>query len=142
MLNTKPNLPTYFMPEEVAAALRVTEPTVYEWLRSGQLEGVKAGKFWRVSQEALEAFLKIERGRGGRPKKPAAPPAGSVVQAEPEKPAAPPAAPPVAPSIRSSPWQPSYPGEIPPWQRVADDGVKPLEITSRNSAKKRGGRRA
>jgi excisionase family DNA binding protein len=91
MQNTKPNLPAYFTPEEVAASLRVTEPTVYEWLRSRQLEGVKAGKFWRVSQDALEAFLKIERGRGGRPKKSAAPPAGPVVQAEPEKPAAPPA---------------------------------------------------
>jgi excisionase family DNA binding protein len=91
MQDTKPNLPVYFTPEEVAAALRVTAPTVYEWLRSRQLEGVKAGKFWRVSQDALEAFLKIERGRGGRPKKSAAPPAGPVVQAEPEKPAAPPA---------------------------------------------------
>ncbi len=83
MQDTKPNLPTYFTPEEVATALRVTAPTVYEWLRSGQLEGVKAGKFWRVSQPALEAFLKIERGRGGRPKNAAAPPAGPVVQAEP-----------------------------------------------------------
>jgi excisionase family DNA binding protein len=82
MQNTKPNLPVYFTPEEVAGALRVTAPTVYEWLRSGQLEGVKAGKFWRVSQPALEAFLKIERGRGGRPKN-AAPPAGPGVQAEP-----------------------------------------------------------
>jgi excisionase family DNA binding protein len=97
MQDTKPNLPAYFTPEEVAASLRVTEPTVYEWLRSRQLEGVKAGKFWRVSQQALEAFLQIERGRGGRPKKPAAPPAGPVRQAEPEKPAAPPSRPPATP---------------------------------------------
>jgi excisionase family DNA binding protein len=101
MQNTKPNLPAYFTPEEVAASLRVTEPTVYEWLRSRQLEGVKAGKFWRVSQDALEAFLKIERGRGGRPKKSGAPPAGPVVQAEPEKPAAPPARSPAVPPARS-----------------------------------------
>jgi excisionase family DNA binding protein len=94
MQDTKPNLPVYFTPEEVAASLRVTPPTVYEWLRSRQLQGVKAGKFWRVSQQALEAFLQIERGRGGRPKKPVTRPSGPVVQAEPEKPAAPPAAPP------------------------------------------------
>jgi excisionase family DNA binding protein len=69
MQNTKPDLPVYFTPEEIAVSLRVTAPTVYEWLRSRQLDGVKAGKFWRVSPPALEAFLRIERGRGGRPKK-------------------------------------------------------------------------
>jgi excisionase family DNA binding protein len=134
MQNTKPELPVYFTPEEIAASLRVTASTVYEWLRSRQLDGVKAGKFWRVSQLALDAFLKIERGRGGRPKKPAAAPARPVVQAEPEKPAAAP--------VRASSWRPSYPGEVPPWQRVAGDRPKSTGATSGNSAGKRGGRRS
>ncbi len=120
MQDTKPNLPAYFTPEEVAASLRVTEPTVYEWLRSRQLEGVKAGKFWRVSQEALEAFLKIERGRGGRPKKPAAPPSRPPAAPPAGSPAAPPSRPPAAsPAAPPSRGLAGLPGVFPAGPPVA-----------------------
>lgn len=54
-------------PEEVAAQLRVTLPTVYAWLKMGRLRGLRAGKFWRIRPVDLEAFLnpspeEIERG--------------------------------------------------------------------------------
>ncbi len=78
---SKPSLPVYFTTEEVAQSLRVNERTVYEWLQSGQMEGVKAGKYWRVSQEAFDRFLEISRGRGGRPRD-AAPSSGPVGQAD------------------------------------------------------------
>lgn len=83
MSDTKPSLPIYFTAEEVAASLRVTERTVYGWLQTGELVGVKAGKFWRVSPEALDTFLGVQRGRGGKRKKPAYPFPGAVVQDEP-----------------------------------------------------------
>ncbi len=83
MENSSPKLPIYFTAEEVAASLRVTERTVYGWLQAGELQGVKAGKYWRVSEEAVNDFLKVPRGRGGKRKKPTFPLPGAVVQAEP-----------------------------------------------------------
>ena len=42
---------------EVAAELRVTSYTVREYLKTGDLRGVKVGNRWRVPREALEEFL-------------------------------------------------------------------------------------
>jgi len=42
-----------FTPEETAAKLKVTMRTVKRWLQSGQLQGVKAGRRWRVRAEVL-----------------------------------------------------------------------------------------
>ena len=45
---------------EVAKELRLHEETIKRFLRSGNLQGVKVGKVWRVKQDKLEEFL--ERG--------------------------------------------------------------------------------
>jgi excisionase family DNA binding protein len=45
-------------PEEVAERLRVTRPTVYTWLKSGRLRGLRAGKAWRVRTEDLDTFMR------------------------------------------------------------------------------------
>lgn len=42
---------------QVAEHLQVTEHTVYDWLRTGRLQGVKVGRLWRVSPSSLDAFL-------------------------------------------------------------------------------------
>lgn len=44
-------------PEEVADRLTVKAKTVREWLKTGKLQGVKAGRLWRVSEGALRSFL-------------------------------------------------------------------------------------
>jgi excisionase family DNA binding protein len=44
-------------PEEVAGRLRVSRPTVYAWLKMGQLRGLRAGKVWRIQPADLDAFL-------------------------------------------------------------------------------------
>jgi excisionase family DNA binding protein len=44
-------MPKYYTPEEVAQELRVTRRTVYEWLTSGRLRGMRAGNRWRVDVE-------------------------------------------------------------------------------------------
>jgi excisionase family DNA binding protein len=44
-------------PEQIAKRLQVKERTVYSWLRSGQLRGVKLGRLWRVRPADFEAFL-------------------------------------------------------------------------------------
>ncbi|MGE4297325.1 MAG: helix-turn-helix domain-containing protein [Desulfovibrionaceae bacterium] len=43
---------------DVCELLKVHERTVYRWLKSGQLQGVKAGKLWRIPEAALDAFLR------------------------------------------------------------------------------------
>lgn len=83
MSGTKPKLPTFYTPEEIASSLRVDVRTVYEWLQNDRLQGVKAGKYWRVADEALTAFLATPRGRGGKPK---TDPAKAVQAVEPAAP--------------------------------------------------------
>lgn len=43
--------------DEVADILKVTKRTLYTYVKEGKLSAVKMGKYWRVSQEALEAFI-------------------------------------------------------------------------------------
>lgn len=54
-------------PEQVAEHLVVAERTVYEWLRSGRLRGIKVGRLWRVREKDLEAVRRgLEDVRAGR----------------------------------------------------------------------------
>jgi excisionase family DNA binding protein len=48
----------YYTPDEVAEKLRVTRRTVYSWLATGRLLGLRAGRGWRVPSENLETFLR------------------------------------------------------------------------------------
>jgi excisionase family DNA binding protein len=43
--------------KEAAARLKVTVKTVKEWLYSGELKGYKAGRQWRITPAAIQAFL-------------------------------------------------------------------------------------
>jgi excisionase family DNA binding protein len=43
--------------QEVADRLRVASRTIYRLLDEGALEGVRVGRNWRVSPEALERYL-------------------------------------------------------------------------------------
>jgi excisionase family DNA binding protein len=45
-------------PEDAADRLAVSKTTILDWLRSGQLKGVKAGRLWRLRERDLEEFLK------------------------------------------------------------------------------------
>ena len=47
-----------FSPEELATHLKVTRRTVYRWIESGELRGVKAGKHWRICEPDIEEFLR------------------------------------------------------------------------------------
>src|SRR5215212_4947783 len=50
----------YRTAEEIAAELHVTRRTVYEWLRSGRLRGVRAGRGWRIRPEDVDTFLRLD----------------------------------------------------------------------------------
>jgi len=47
---------------QVIKELGVHRNTVENWLRSGKLKGVRAGKLWRISTESLDEFLKKDKG--------------------------------------------------------------------------------
>jgi excisionase family DNA binding protein len=53
----------YYTPEEVAQELRVTRRTVYEWLTTGRLRGLRAGSRWRIRPEDVESFLQPDAPR-------------------------------------------------------------------------------
>ena len=52
---------------EVAERLRVTRTTVYAWLKSGRLRGLRAGKAWRIRTKDLESFMRGARTEPGGP---------------------------------------------------------------------------
>src|SRR5260370_40901188 len=52
----------YYTPREVAQELRVTERTIYEWLTTGRIRGMRAGTRWRIRPEDVEAFMKCTSG--------------------------------------------------------------------------------
>ena len=48
----------YLTPDEIARLLKVTRRTVYDWLETGRMHGLKAGRGWRVSQADISMFMK------------------------------------------------------------------------------------
>jgi excisionase family DNA binding protein len=52
-------LPAILTPAEAASLLRVSETTVKDWARAGELPGAfKLGKEWRVERAALVAYIR------------------------------------------------------------------------------------
>ena len=54
----------YYSPAEVAVQLDVCQRTVYNWLRGGELEGIKRGKLWRIPSSAIYATSSQEDTHG------------------------------------------------------------------------------
>jgi excisionase family DNA binding protein len=57
--------------QELAERLEVSEATVRQWIRSGELRAIDIGKGWRVANTDLDNFLKARetapRERSGTP---------------------------------------------------------------------------
>ena len=43
--------------DEVADIMKVTKRTLYTYIKAGTLHAVKMGKYWRASEENLQAFI-------------------------------------------------------------------------------------
>ena len=56
--------------EEVEQILQVTRRTLYNYISSGKLKATKMGKYWRVTEKALEEFLtptnQNQKSKGGK----------------------------------------------------------------------------
>ncbi len=51
------DLPCLLQMTDVCAVLKITQPTALKLLNGGELPGVKIGNTWRVSKDALRAYL-------------------------------------------------------------------------------------
>lgn len=49
--------PIIYTLKEVQEILGVTQRTLYRWIDAGSLKAFKAGRTWRVSEEALQDFI-------------------------------------------------------------------------------------
>ena len=45
--------------DEVQKILQVTRRSIYSYVKDGKLKAVKIGKYWRVTRENLEEFLRV-----------------------------------------------------------------------------------
>ncbi len=54
----------FLTPEAAAERLDVAPTTIRSWLRKGILKGSKVGggKLWRISEEAIDEFVKAGQG--------------------------------------------------------------------------------
>ena len=46
-----------FSVDDTAERLGVSKWTITDWIKAGRLKGTKIGKFWRVRESDLEAFI-------------------------------------------------------------------------------------
>jgi acetyl-CoA synthetase len=53
--------PKVYTIEEVAELLKVNPRTINRMLERGELRGFKVGRLWRVSEEALQAYMRGEQ---------------------------------------------------------------------------------
>jgi excisionase family DNA binding protein len=54
----------YYTVAEVAVQLRVSADTVMRLLRAEKLQGEKVGKQWRISDYAVQEYLKTSKKKG------------------------------------------------------------------------------
>lgn len=60
-------MPDFMTPAQVAKRLQITERTVYKYLSNGEMEAVKIGRVWRITEEQLQKFVqKNTRNKGGK----------------------------------------------------------------------------
>jgi excisionase family DNA binding protein len=48
--------------EEITAILKVTQRTLYNYIKSGSLKAIKVGKYWRIKHQDFQNF--IDNGTG------------------------------------------------------------------------------
>jgi len=51
----------FYLTEEVAELLRVSNMTIYRHIKAGKLKAYKFGKDWRIRKDDLETFLKAHK---------------------------------------------------------------------------------
>lgn len=50
----------FYTVKEIAKILSLTEETIREKLRKGELKGIKIGKSWRIAEKQLKEFIDMK----------------------------------------------------------------------------------
>ncbi|WP_028281224.1 helix-turn-helix domain-containing protein [Arthrobacter sp. H5] len=58
MAQNRPMTTNFLTVSEIAARMRVSKMTVYRLVKSGALKGIRFGRSYRVSETAVEQYLK------------------------------------------------------------------------------------
>ena len=56
MIKTK-NKKEFYLVEELAAVLRVSNMTIYRYIKAGKIKAYKIGKEFRIGKEEFQVFL-------------------------------------------------------------------------------------
>ena len=51
------DMPKFYTPQEIAEMLKVTDKTVRNWIRSGELDAVVVGKSYRIPEESIKKLI-------------------------------------------------------------------------------------
>lgn len=51
-------MPKFYTPQEIAEMLKVTDKTVRNWIRSGELDALIVGKSYRIPEDSIKNLIK------------------------------------------------------------------------------------
>jgi excisionase family DNA binding protein len=57
MIKTTENKKEFYLVEELAAVLRVSNMTIYRYIKAGKIKAYKIGKEFRIGKEEFQVFL-------------------------------------------------------------------------------------
>lgn len=61
MTSTNTDTIKVYTVKDVMKILKISETTVLTMLKDGRLKGIKVGRYWRISEENLRAFVNGEQ---------------------------------------------------------------------------------
>lgn len=64
---------SYYTALDVSNILGIPPPTIYEFLNSGRIRGIRIGRRWRISSRDIEAFVETCRYQPSQERDPIAP---------------------------------------------------------------------
>lgn len=51
-------MPKFYTPQEVSEMFKITDKTVRNWIRNGELDAIIVGKTYRIPEESIKTLIK------------------------------------------------------------------------------------
>lgn len=51
-------MPKFYTPQEVSEMFKITDKTVRNWIRNGELDAIVVGKTYRIPEESIKTLIK------------------------------------------------------------------------------------
>lgn len=58
------NKEQFYTTKEIAEKYKLTPEAVQKWIKEGKLKAIRLGKVWRISESALQDFIKESMEKG------------------------------------------------------------------------------